>query len=137
MLQRLQSVWLLLAAACAFATLKFPVYSVVRANESTLHSLNGTENLSVISTTLAVGIICLINIFIYQNRKLQLRLTILCILLECLLIFLYYREIHTYIGEGNYALGSLFHPAIILLLILAARGIHNDEKLIKDSNRLR
>jgi len=137
MIQRLQSVWLLLAAACAFATLKFPVYSVVRANESSLHSLNGTENLYIISTTLAVGIIALINIFIYQNRKLQLRLAILGILLECLLVFLYYREISSYIGPGTFALSSVLHIAILLFLVLAARGISNDEKLIKDSNRLR
>jgi len=137
MLQRIQSAWLLFAAVCAFATLKFPVYSVVRANESSLHSLNGTENLYIMSATLAAGIIALINIFLYQNRKLQLRLTILCIILECLLMFLYYREIHSYIGPGNFALSSLLHIAVLFLLILAARGINNDEKLIKDSNRLR
>jgi hypothetical protein len=137
MIQRLQTVWLLFAAACAFATLKFSVYSGLKANEATLHYLNGTENLGIISVTLTIGIIALIDIFLYNERKLQLRLAILAVLLECLLVFLYYRQIQLFVGAGAYSLSAVLHIGIFIFLILAARGISKDEKLIKDSNRLR
>ncbi len=137
MLQRIQSIWLLLAAACAFLTLKFSVYSGLRPNETQLHYLNGTETIIMIAVTVAIGTISLINIFLYHNRKLQLRLCILAIVIELLLIFLYSRQIKTFSGVGAYSLSSLLHIAVIVFLVLAANGVNSDEKLIKESNRLR
>ena len=137
MLQRIQTIWLLLAAACAFLTLKFSVYSGLRPNETQLHYLNGTETILMIAVTVAVGIISLINIFMYNNRKLQFRMCILALVMELLLIFLYFRQIKTFSGVGAYSLSSLLHIAVIVLLVFAASGINSDERLIKESNRLR
>jgi len=137
MIQRIQSIWLLLAAVCVFLTLKFSTY--VGTNKDLIPStfLNGTATLPLIFLTLAVGILTLITIFLYKNRKFQLRLTILAVLLEAGLIFLYYKEIQTFIGKGTFSITAILHVAVIGFLILAARGISSDNKLIKDSNRLR
>ena len=137
MIQRIQSIWLLLAAVCVFLTLKFSTY--VGTNKELIPStfLNGIATLPLIFVTLAVGILTLITIFLYKNRKLQLRLTILAVLLEAGLIFLYYKEIQTFIGKGTFSITAILHVAVIVFLILAARGISSDNKLIKDSNRLR
>ena len=137
MIQRIQSIWLLLAAVCVFLTLKFSTY--VGTNKDLIPStfLNGIATLPLIFVTLAVGILTLITIFLYKNRKLQLRLTILAVLLETGLIFLYYEEIQTFIGKGTFSITAILHVAVIVFLILAARGISSDNKLIKDSNRLR
>lgn len=137
MIQRIQSIWLLLAAVCVFLTLKFSTY--VGTNKDLIPSsfLNGIATLPLIFVTLAVGILALITIFLYKNRKLQLRLTILAVLFEAGLIFLYYKEIQTFIGKGTFSLTAILHVAVIAFLILAARGISSDNKLIKDSNRLR
>ena len=91
----------------------------------------------LIFATLATGIVALVSIFLYKNRKQQLRFTLLGIVLQLVLMFLYYREIQTYVGKGNFSISAVLHAAVLLFFILAAQGIRSDDKLIKDSNRLR
>jgi len=136
MIQRIQSIWLLLAAACAFATLKFSYYTGTKATDTTLQQLNGTSTLPLMITTIAVGVLALITIFLFKNRSLQLKLCFLGILLEAVLIFLYYREVQTF-TTGTYSLTALLHSIIVLAFVLAARGISKDNKLVKGSDRLR
>ena len=136
MIQRLQSLWLLLAAAYAFATFKFSYYSGTKVNDITFLELNATGTLLLMITTIAVGVLALINIFLFKKRTLQLRLCVLGILLEAILIFLYYREVGTFL-KGTYSLTAILHSIIVLAFVLAARGINNDSKIIKDSDRLR
>jgi hypothetical protein len=136
MLQRIQTIWLLLAAACAFLGLQFPFYVGTNKEGIPSYILKGTENLSLIVVTAAVGILALVAIFLYKNRKLQLRLCVVGIVLEALLLFLYYSELKEFIG-GTYALPALLQAGTLLFFFLAARGISNDDKIIKESNRLR
>lgn len=136
MIQRIQSLWLLLAAACAFAGFKFSFYSGTNAKGLSPYELNATESLLLLITTVAVGGLALFNIFLYKKRTLQLRLCVLGILLEALLIFLYYREVSTF-TQGTYSLTAILHSIIVLAFVLAAKGINNDSKLVKDSDRLR
>ena len=137
MIQRIQSIWLLLAAVCVFLTLKFSTY--VGTNKELIPSsfLNGIATLPLIFITLATGIVALVTIFLYKNRKQQWWFTLLAGVLEFGLIFLYYREIQTYVGKGTFSITAILHGAVILFLILAARGIKSDDKLIRDSSRLR
>ena len=136
MIQRIQSIWLLLAAACAFAGFKLSYYSGLKTNDATLQQLNALSTMLLMLTTITVGVLALLTIFSYKNRSLQLKLCLLGIVLEAVLIFLYYREVNTFI-QGTYSLAALLHSIIILAFVLAARGINKDEKLIKTSNRLR
>ena len=136
MLQRIQTIWLLLAAACAFLSFQFPFYTGTNAELIPSAILNGKTSIPIILVTAAIGITALICIFLYKNRKLQFRLTLLCIVLEALLIFLYYTQVKTFTG-GTYALTALLQGCIAFFLFLAARGISHDSKIIKESNRLR
>lgn len=136
MLQRFQSIWLLIASVLAFLTLKFSFYSGSYIPDNQYHQLNATDNMLLMVSTIALGILALINIFLYKTRVIQLRLCITGILLEALIIFLYFREIKEF-SKGDYAITAGFHVIIIIALILAARGINRDEKLIRDSDRLR
>jgi len=126
----------LLAAACAFLSFQFPFYTGTNAELIPSAILDGKTTIPIILTTAAIGIVALICIFLYKNRKLQLRLTVLCIALEALLIFLYYSQVKTFTA-GTYALTALLQGCIVFFLFLAARGINHDEKIIRDSNRLR
>jgi len=138
MIQRIQSVWLLLAAACAFATFKFSYYSGTKADDLVFHELNATESFLLMLATIAVGGLALVNIFLFKKRTLQLRLCVLGILLEALLIFLYYRETLTFVkSQSTYSLTAILHSIIVLAFVLAARGINKDSKMVKDSDRLR
>ena len=136
MIQRIQSLWLLLASACAFASFKFPYYSGTNSKGLSPYELNATENFLLLFTTAIVGGLALFTIFLFKKRTLQLRLCVLGILLEAILIFLYYREVKTF-TLGTYSLTAILHSIIVLAFVLAARAINKDEKLVKDSDRLR
>ena len=136
MIQRIQSIWLLLAAACIGLTVKLPFYSGTNAKGVASYELNATENFLLFSTTIITALLALLIIFFYKKRPLQLRLCVLGILLEALLIFLYYRQVTTF-AIGTYSLWAILHSLVVILFVLAARAINKDEKLIKDSDRLR
>ncbi|MBK8496661.1 MAG: DUF4293 family protein [Chitinophagaceae bacterium] len=67
MIQRIQSLWLLLAAACAFAGLKFSFYSGTKPTDPLLKELNGTETILLMITGIAVGGLALITIFFFKT----------------------------------------------------------------------
>lgn len=136
MIQRIQSLWLLLASACAFASYKFPYYSGTNQKGMADYQLNAAENFLLIAVTGIIGALALLLIFLFKNRTLQLRLCLLGIVLEALLIFLYYREVKTF-STGTLSLTSILQSIIIIAFFLAARAINKDEKMVKESDRLR
>ena len=136
MIQRIQSVWLLVAGIVTFLTLKFSFYSGTYLPDNQYHQLNGTENILLMITTIALGVLSIITIFLFKTRIVQLRLCIAGILLDLLVLFLYYRSMQNF-TKGEFSITAAAHIIIILALVFAARGINKDEKLIKDSDRLR
>ncbi len=142
MIQRVQTIWLLIAAIAVFLTLKFSFFSGTLLNASPLvninsfHSLVATDNFIIMVLTSALGSALILNIFLFKHRILQFRICIIAILLEALILFLYYRQTKNY-TKGTLDIWAIFHLIIFIALILAATGIYKDEKLIKDSNRLR
>jgi len=135
MIQRIQSIWLLLAATCIGLSFKLPFYSGTNATAAS-YELNATENFKLLGVTAITALLALVTIFLFKNRTLQLRLCVAGIVLEAVLIFLYYREVITF-TTGTYSLWSMLHSLAVILFFLAARAINKDEKLIKDSDRLR
>lgn len=131
MIQRIQTIWLFLAAVAAFLSIQFPFYLIKFGD-----SISAANHLLILIISSALGTGILITIFLFKHRKLQIRLSLLCALIECLVIFLYMREVRQNEG-GSFALSAILHPLILLLLILAIRGIYKDAKLIKESNRIR
>lgn len=136
MIQRIQSIWLLLAAACAFAGLKFSFFSGNKLNDPLLHELNAASTLLLMITTIAVGGLALITIFLFKKRSLQRTLCVLGILLQAVLIFLYYRETITF-TQGNYSLTAILQGVVLAGFVLAIGGINKDSKILKESDRLR
>lgn len=136
MIQRIQSVWLLIASLVTFLTLKLSFFTGTYLPANQYHQLKGTDTILLMITTILLGSLALVTIFLYNKRLLQLRLTILAIVLDLVLVYLYYRETLKF-SQGDYAITAASHIVIVIALIFAARGINNDEKLIKESNRLR
>jgi Domain of unknown function (DUF4293) len=136
MIQRVQTLWLLLAAIAVFLTLKFSFYSGTLITDNSFHSLVATDNFILMVLTSALGTAILVNIFLFKHRLLQFKMCIVAIIVECILLFLYIRQLKSY-SKGTFDLWAIFHLVTLIALILAARGIYKDEKLIKDSNRLR
>jgi Ca2+/Na+ antiporter len=137
MLQRIQTIWLLLAGVAALLTLKLPYYRGTQLPNTPDIEINAVSGgIPILLLTIAIAMIAFITIGLYKNRTTQLRLSVLAILLEALLIFLYYRQTTAFI-KGTPSVYSILHMCIVLFFVLAARGINKDEKLIKESDRLR
>lgn len=141
MIQRLQSVWLLLAAAAAFCSLQFSFYSgnMIAANQAkSFTALNAQSNLLLLILSAGVGIASLISIFLYKNRKTQLRIVLISLLVSIINLLLFFTQTKKFVpGEGNYDLTAIFAIVVPIFLILALRGIKKDEKLVKSLDRLR
>ena len=139
MLQRIQSIWLLLAAICAFLTIRLSFYSgniETPGQPASFQFLNAGFNIWILILTIALVCIAAIDIFLYKNRKLQGRLALLGILLSLLNIFLYYKQTLKF-TVGNYDLKAVVAILIPVLFFLAFRGIYRDQKLVKSLDRLR
>lgn len=136
MIQRMQSIWLLLASLSAMLSLKFPFYIGTNSTGQVSYSLTGTETLPIIIVTVVICTLSLISLFLYKSRPAQIKLCLIGVLAEVGLILLYQHETSGFTA-GGYALTSILQPSILLFFLLAARGIKHDEKLIRDSDRLR
>ena len=139
MIQRIQSIWLLLAAAACFLTLRLSFYSgnVVQEDQTRLFtSLTAMSNIWLMILTFFLGTGILVIIFLFRDRKLQMKLTIVAILLAVVNIVLFFGELKKF-AEGSFDLASPIVFIVPVFLILAARGIYKDQKLIKSLDRLR
>ena len=139
MLQRMQSIWLLLAAIFAFLTIRLSFYSgniETPGQPASFQYLNAGFNIWILIVTIALVCIAAIDIFLYKNRKLQGRLAILGILLSILNIFLYYKQTLRF-TIGNYDLTAILSILLPVFFFLASRGIYKDQKLVKSLDRLR
>ncbi len=140
MIQRTQTLWLLFVSILGLTSLKTSFYSGHRINDAakTMNFVNGSYSFFLTVATTAVVFISLINIFLYKNRKLQIRLGIVTFIISILTLLLYYWQSKSFIAaESSYDLTSVIPMVIPVLLILAIRGIWKDERLIKSSDRLR
>lgn len=141
MIQRIQSVWLLLAALCAAFTYQLSFYSGNKLgtdNKPVFEKLTASSNFILLITTAILVAGGLFIIFLYKNRKQQLWLTVGAAALSIINLIIYYGETKKFVpNESNYGLAAVLAIAIPVLLILAARGIWKDEKLVKSVNRLR
>ncbi|MBD0332978.1 MAG: DUF4293 domain-containing protein [Chitinophagaceae bacterium] len=138
MLQRIQSLWLLIATAFDAVTFRFPFYSGDWTKDILPYpiDLNATTTIWLTILPVITGVLAFVTIFLFDNRKLQLKLCYLGIFLTVVLLTMYFLEIHNF-TSGNIALWAVFYFAILGCYILAARGIWKDEKLIRDMDRLR
>src|SRR5438105_2041255 len=125
MIQRVQTIWMILAAIAAFLTLKFSFYSGTLTADNSYHTLMAADNFFLLILTSALGTSVVINIFLFKQRSMQFRIIVAALLVECLIIFLYIRETAKY-STGTFGLWSVLHLLIIIFLILAAKGIYND-----------
>ena len=140
MLQRIQTIWLLAASAAAFITLKLSFFSGNKYvdNVKTFEELNGMSNVILMILTVALAVASLIIIFLYKDRKMQLKLTIAAFALSLLNLFIYYLQIKKFIpAEGKISITAIVAIIIPALILLAARAIWKDEQLIKSVDRLR
>lgn len=145
MIQRIQSIFLLLASITFF--LQF-VFNFATSSESTQGVFsdkiyNISDNPILLGLAILGGAIALLAIFLFRNRPLQLRLSylviVLCILLPVLAFVLVLTEgkalpTGVEINEGI----AIFLPIPgLITTFLATKYINKDNKLVKSMDRLR
>lgn len=150
MIQRIQTVYLLLVAILMIVAMALPVGSFYTVTEvfgmtNLYYTLpDGTMNYSscVLFILLAVAaVVSIITIFLYRKRKRQIRLTVM----NSIVLVAYYLAAIYFIlsAEGQDDSGfvpswSLCLPLIsIILNWLAIRAIDKDEMLVKSYDRIR
>ncbi|GAA0535086.1 DUF4293 domain-containing protein [Chitinophaga japonensis] len=146
MIQRIQSLYLLLAAAAGTATWFFNLWKARLSNNSVSY-FNAQSSYLVFSVYMIIVLLAFICIFLYKNRKLQFRLTVINILFAIGAIALQYLKVRDHANDlvaggvsivsATYLPGAFLPVLILVFLFLAARGIYKDEKLIKSLDRLR
>lgn len=154
MIQRIQSIYLLIVSVLSALLLKGNILKLVGDNGELYNlsykgiSVMQDGNASMIEKSIpltillfAVPLLFMFSIFVFKNRKLQLRVTIFSTLLQAgALILIAYYIFYT----GNKLGASLLFnikitfPAIgVILGYLAFRAILKDELLIKSYDRIR
>ncbi|MCC8186920.1 MAG: DUF4293 domain-containing protein [Bacteroides sp.] len=149
MIQRIQSVYLLLVTGLLILAMAFPVGTFVAADGAPytftnfgvntgviVHSTWGLFGLLLISAILAFG-----TIFLFRNRMLQIRISIF----NAILMVGYYLSFAVFVYllkddlDASYNLSwALGLPLIALILnYLAIRAIGKDEVLVRATDRLR
>ena len=138
MIQRIQSMWLFLAAIFGAFTYKLPFYSGLKKVKDVVQpvKLDASYDYIIMILTAFIIILSLVTLFAYKDRKTQLPLAIVNIILSFVLIVLYALQIQKF-ESGTISLWSLFAIAIPIFLFLAARGIYQDQKIIKSLDRIR
>lgn len=155
MIQRIQTVWLLLASLAIFLLFLFPyIHFTDPAGVSKeimvtgLLKHTGTEEVLEQSFTLLtigtvlVALVPLILIFLFKDRKRQLTFCYVAIVVILGYSFWLVQSAKSVIGDlelqmNNYGLGVLLPSVAILFIVLATKGIRKDDRLIKSADRLR
>ena len=178
MIQRIQSVYLVVAAVLAVCLFCFPYAEVVvngtlftitachlspavelpsattvlpfalsfRVNDFSMPSLSVTTMLPLASITVLAIVLCLIALFKYNNRTLQMKTTKVVIYLQIVILvtmIAYFFGLSRALGGAemtfnvNFRLPMVFPVINIILLVLAYRGIKKDDDLVKSADRLR
>jgi hypothetical protein len=148
MIQRIQSIWFLLAAVTIFCLLFIPIIGV--GSNAEYHTLYGTglkatgarestTNIPLLISTVFAGLISLANIFNFRNRMLQIRIALLNIILILALSVWFFQIVNGINGATQLDLepGIYLSLVAIIFTLLAIRGIKKDEKLIRSADRLR
>ena len=150
MIQRKQSIWLLLAAAITLLCFILPYgLSQTTVEASTTISetnLNAKSDIwSAVLTALSAAFSVII-IFLYKNRPLQMKLILVNMLFYVgTTIYYYIHASKVELGHkvaiglvGSQLYVGLLLPLIsIFFLILAFSGVKNDDTLVKSVDRLR
>ena len=136
MLQRIQTVYLLLALVVS-AGLVF-VFHLWITKENV--KLFAQDELLYFGLFLGSGLLSLISIFMFKNRKSQFVLGRLNIILNFILLGLFVYQSLNLSGETKVSekgIGMLLPIFSIVFLALANKAIKKDEDLVKSVDRLR
>ncbi|WP_033563738.1 DUF4293 domain-containing protein [Sphingobacterium sp. SYP-B4668] len=157
MLQRIQTIWLLLAGLTIFGLFLFPYLQyidvaglgrklLVTGSYTAVNGESMKEESFILQTlaTIVLGLLPVYIIFKFKDRKTQIKLVFLEIVLIILFALWLYSSSSSilaatsqYLSASNIGVGFFLLPVAIIFLSMALGGIRKDEQLIKSAERLR
>ena len=131
MIQRIQSIYLLIALiSMTLISFKVPVYTL---NESLFMAQDDT-NMFIL--TIVGAIFSLLGLFMFKNRKFQMKLIRLTVLIQMIIgvrLFMLFNKFEVVLNNS-----LLFLLAFALIaLIMAYRGVKKDDDLVRSVDRIR
>ena len=145
MIQRKQSIWLLLVALLNAAVFLGANFSIETRIQNVLQTNRYTVLQHLPSTLfiLAAIVLALIAIFLFRKRPLQMKMSLIALLATmayCFINWMRIKEIfanNKMISNYSFGLASITPYFAIVFILLACIGIRKDEKLVKSLDRLR
>lgn len=139
MIQRIQTVWLLMAALLSMVLFFVPVF---KAGDNVQKI--GTDYLAVLLNALSI-ILSIWAIITFKKRKTQKQLSIANLLLNIGLLIWIFKivkdfedlQLLNYQMTGYFWIGAFLPIVVCICLFMAIAGIRKDEKLLKSLDRLR
>ena len=131
MIQRIQSIYLMVAAiSMSLISFKVTVYTL---NETLFMAQDDTK---MFILTIVGAIFSLLGLFMFKNRKFQMKLIRLTVLIQMIIgvrIFMLFNKFEVVLNNS-----FLFLMAFTLIaLIMAYRGVKKDEDLVRSVDRIR
>ena len=145
MLQRIQTVFLLLATACLVTLFFIPFATSTQAiGEILSDRVFDLYDYSLLKFLIGFDVLfTFFLIFLYRNRKLQIRLSYLSIIVDLAItilpLWLYFNEVPASSSqtEISHSFGFYLPPISIIFIALALYYIRKDEQLVRSMDRLR
>ena len=150
MIQRKQTLFLLLAVILAVVTLSLPIADLTAGGWKSgqlyclmLADANGSYHYAVwplFVLLLAAAAISTVAIFLYKRRPLQARLCLLAMvvyLLWYLVLAFFSKQLAPDAADFHLSVTTLLPLASAVLCFMARRGILADERLVRAADRLR
>lgn len=156
MIQRVQSVYLLLVTVVMSFLIVRPYAEIIDSDNQTLifksHAIvieansgdpqTYKDTVAVISLVLLTSLISFVCIFLYNRRLIQIRIciinTILLIVLSSVM-FLYYKITRDNLNpiDHSFRVSAIFPLIGVVLTIMAYKAIRHDDMLVNSFDRLR
>jgi uncharacterized membrane protein len=145
MIQRKQTLWLLFASLLGAGVFLFDLYrGEINVGEVTEHKiLRVSDHYPSVLIGLVMAILPFVTIFMFGNRKRQMRMTAAAILAAASFMTMMLSRVTGLskltppVTGGSYWIGAVLPVLAIVFLVLAILGIRSDEKLVRSTDRLR
>ena len=142
MIQRIQSIYLLLTVLVSATLFFIPLFEVPSVTGGAApKEFMITHNAVLLVLASAIGILAFVVILLFMNRSLQMRLCRLILILIFILIGLLFYTADTFSSGLDqkvvYKIGTYLPLLQVVFIFLAHRGIKKDDNLVKSADRLR
>ena len=156
MIQRKQTLFLLVAFICYALCLFFPIATIaskVMGGDSMLYNLgvvSGDQGIVFSATCLPLfillavsAVLSLVTIFLYKNRKAQANLCSISVLftilwyVDYILMALGIVGVPEVDGKVDISFAACLPLVSVILVLMARKGINDDEKLVRAADRIR